>query len=309
MTFKEILVRYNPIISKNQLNKILALTERNFGVFSPDMELDIRSIIKNIEVEEYFDRIIHEEHPKLEYDKMPDVPTVKKGKNKMPWDNEELDCTLIGIDFNYPNNVTVCVAYRKNGKLRRERIDIDTSVISNFAEKKYIILPKARILMLAYTLLTLKYKGITFDFIHYILRGRKIKNVDSNELWSRANGIYEQLHSPDEIVKKAGQYDFKPSKRTEYLNRIFKIDTPNLDFFKWGLPANSHTGWAIAVYLTNPTRFRERRKKEYQKYVTSENEKIKKEKSKAKKEKPEDKSFSFINSKWNSWGNYNLIDD
>lgn len=309
MTFKEILVKFNPITSKNQLNSILALTERNFGVFSPDMELDIRSIIKNIEVEEYFDRIIHEEHPKLEYDKKRDIPASEKGKNKMPWDNEDLDCTLIGIDFNYPNNVTVCVAYRKNGKLRRERIDVDTSVVSNFADKKYIILPKARILMLAYTLLTLKYEGITFDYIHYILRGRKIKNVDNNDLWSRANGIYEQLYSPDEIVRKAGQYDFKPSKRVDYLKRIFKIDTPELEFFKWGLPVNSHTGWAIAVYLTNPTHLREKRRNEYFKYLNAERAKIKKEKKKAKLEKAEDKSFSFVNSKWNSWGNYNLIDD
>lgn len=309
MTFKEILVKFNPITSKNQLNSILALTERNFGVFSPDMELDIRSIIKDIEVEEYFDRIIHEEHPKLEYDKKRDIPTSEKGKNKMPWDNEDLDCTLIGIDFNYPNNVTVCVAYRKNGKLRRKRIDVDTSVVSNFAEKKYIILPKARILMLAYTLLTLKYEGITFDYIHYILRGRKIKNVDNNDLWSRANGIYEQLYSPDEIVRKAGQYNFKPSKRIDYLKRIFKIDTPELEFFKWGLPVNSHTGWAIAVYLTNPTHLREKRRSEYFKYLNTEKAKIKKEKKKTKMEKAEDKSFSFVNSKLNSWGNYNLIDD
>lgn len=309
MTFKEILVKFNPITSKNQLNKILAMTERNFGVFSPDMELDIRSIINNIEVIEYFDRIIHEEHPKLEYDKKPEIPNVKNEKNGMPWDNEDLDCTLIGIDFNYPNNVTVCVAYRKSGKLRRKRIDVDTSVVSNFADKKYIILPKARILMLAYTLLTLKYEGITFDYIHYIIRGRKIKTVDCNDLWSRANGIYEKLQAPDEIVRKAGQYDFKPSKRIDYLKRIFKIDFPDFEFFKWGLPANSHTGWAIAVYLTNPTHLREKRRIEYLKYLNAERAKAKKEKMKAKKRKSEDNTFSFVNSKLNSWGNYNLIDD
>lgn len=44
MTFKQILIKYNSIISKNQLNEILALTERYFGVFSRDMELDIRSL-------------------------------------------------------------------------------------------------------------------------------------------------------------------------------------------------------------------------------------------------------------------------
>ncbi len=309
MTFKDILVRYNPIISKNQLNKILALTERNFGVFSRDMELDIRSIIKNIDVEEYFDRIIHEEHPKLEYDKTTDVPPLKKGKNMMPWDNEDLDCTLIGIDFNYPVNVTVCVAFRKNRKLRRDRIDIDTSIISNFAEKKYIILPKARILMLAYTLITLKHKGISFDYIHYILRGRKIKNVDISDLWSRANGIFEQLYEPADIVNKAGQYNFNPSKRTDYLNRIFRIDTPDLKFFKWGLPTNSSTEWAIAVYLTNPTRLRKKRENEYQEYLYAEREKERMKKRKAKKEKLDGDNFSFINNKWNSWGNYNLIDD
>ena len=96
MSFKELLIRFNPIKCKNQLNEILALTERNFGVFSPDMELDIRSIIKDVEVVEYFDRIIHEEHPKLEYDKKADIPPKRNSKNSMPWDNEELDCTIVG---------------------------------------------------------------------------------------------------------------------------------------------------------------------------------------------------------------------
>lgn len=319
MTFKEILLKFNPIKRKNDLNEILALTERKFGVFSPDMELDIRSIISNPNVEDYFDRIIHEEYPKLEYDDAPKKFNNKPEKkilktyshnNMTPWDDEEQDCTLIGIDFNYPNNVTVCVAYRINGKVKRERIDVDTSVISNFAEKKYITRSKARILMLAYTLLTLKYEGITFDYIHYILRGHKIKNIDVSDLWGRANGIYEQLNSPADVVNKAGQYNLLRSKRTDYLKRIFKIDAPNLEFFKWGLPVNSHTGWTIAVYLTNTTRLRENRKKEYQKYVASENARIKKEKSMSKKDMANNKSFSYINSSWgNSWGSYNLIDD
>ena len=309
MTFRQIIAQYSPIICKNQLNSLLAAVERNFGVFSPDMELDIRSIIKDNDVEEYFDRIIHEDHPKLEYDKKTNVPPLKKGKNIMPWDNEDLDCTLIGIDFNYPDNVTVCVAYRKYGKLRRERIDIDTSVIRNFAEKKYIILPKARIFMLAYTLITLKHKGITFDYIHYILRGCKTKNVDTSKLWSIANGIYEQLNVPTDIVNKVGQYNLNPSKRTDYLNRIFKIDIPDSKFFKWGLPANSHTGWAVAVYLTNPTRLRRRRLNEYQNYLYAERKKEIMNKKKAKKEKLDGDNFSFVNSKMNSWGNYNLIDD
>ena len=46
MTFRQIIAQYSPIICKNQLNSLLAAVERNFGVFSPDMELDIRSIIK-----------------------------------------------------------------------------------------------------------------------------------------------------------------------------------------------------------------------------------------------------------------------
>ena len=62
MTFRQIIAQYSPIICKNQLNSLLAAVERNFGVFSPDMELDIRSIIKDNDVEEYFDRIIHEDH-------------------------------------------------------------------------------------------------------------------------------------------------------------------------------------------------------------------------------------------------------
>jgi hypothetical protein len=69
MTFRELIVRFNPIQNKNSLNDLLALVERNFGVFSRDMELDIRAIIVNEEVKSYFDRIIHEDHPQLEYDK------------------------------------------------------------------------------------------------------------------------------------------------------------------------------------------------------------------------------------------------
>lgn len=69
MTFRQIIAQYSPVDCKNKLNKLLAEVERNFGVFSADMELDIRSIISVQEVVDYFDRIIHEDHPKLEYDK------------------------------------------------------------------------------------------------------------------------------------------------------------------------------------------------------------------------------------------------
>lgn len=68
MNFKQILLKHNPIDSKNKLNKLLAEVERNFGVFSRDMELDIRSSISSSVVLDYFDRIIHEEHPRLEHD-------------------------------------------------------------------------------------------------------------------------------------------------------------------------------------------------------------------------------------------------
>lgn len=214
MTFRQIIAQYSPVDSKNKLNSLLAAVERNFGVFSPDMELDIRSIIKDNDVEEYFDRIIHEDHPKLEYDKKTDM-----------------------------------------------------------------------------------------------LRGRKIKNVDTSKLWSKANGIYEQLYVPTDIVDKAGHYNCNPSKRTDNLKRIFKIDAPDLNFFKWGLPANSHTGWAIAVYLTNPTRLRRKRLNEYQDFLYAEREMEIMNKKKAKKEKLDGDNFSFINSNLNSWGSYNLIDD
>ena len=69
MTFRQILSQYSSITSKNQLNKLLAEVERNFGVFSRDMELDIRANISVPVIIEYFDRIIHDEHPKLEHDK------------------------------------------------------------------------------------------------------------------------------------------------------------------------------------------------------------------------------------------------
>lgn len=54
------------------------MVERYFGVFSRDMELDIRAVISSQEVVDYFDRIIHEEQPKLEYDK---AGTPKKTQN------------------------------------------------------------------------------------------------------------------------------------------------------------------------------------------------------------------------------------
>ena len=79
MNFKQILVKYNPIDCKTKLNKMLAEVERNFGVFSPDMELDIRSIISVSEVLEYFERIIHESHPVLEYDQ---IDTSRMSKTK-----------------------------------------------------------------------------------------------------------------------------------------------------------------------------------------------------------------------------------
>ena len=69
MNFRQIIATYSPIKSKNELNKVLALVERNFGVFSPDMELDIRSVIVGDDILNYFDRIIHDPNPHLEYDK------------------------------------------------------------------------------------------------------------------------------------------------------------------------------------------------------------------------------------------------
>ena len=67
MNFRQIISQFTPVDCKNKLNDLLASVERNFGVFSPDMELDIRSIISKDEVIEYFDRIIHESNPVIEY--------------------------------------------------------------------------------------------------------------------------------------------------------------------------------------------------------------------------------------------------
>ena len=85
MTFRQIIAQYSPVDSKNKLNDLLAEVERNFGVFSADMELDIRSIISKDEVKDYFDRIIHEPYPKLEYDEIKKQPkTPKKGNTPVP---------------------------------------------------------------------------------------------------------------------------------------------------------------------------------------------------------------------------------
>ena len=70
MNFRQILSKHNPVDSKNKLNKLLAEVERNFGVFSRDMELDIRTSISSPVVLDYFDRIIHEEHTVLEHDQV-----------------------------------------------------------------------------------------------------------------------------------------------------------------------------------------------------------------------------------------------
>ena len=59
MTFRQIIAQFSPVDCKNKLNDLLAMVERNFGVFSPDMELDIRAIISKDEIINYFDRIIH----------------------------------------------------------------------------------------------------------------------------------------------------------------------------------------------------------------------------------------------------------
>ena len=77
MTFRQILAQFSPVDSKNKLNDLLAMVERNFGVFSQDMELDIRATISKEEIKDYFDRIIHEAHPKLEYDQV--QPSKPKG--------------------------------------------------------------------------------------------------------------------------------------------------------------------------------------------------------------------------------------
>ena len=69
MTFRQIIVQYSPVDCKNKLNKLLAEVERNFGVFSRDMELDILAVITKDEVKDYFARIIHDPNPKLEHDK------------------------------------------------------------------------------------------------------------------------------------------------------------------------------------------------------------------------------------------------
>ena len=81
MTFRQIIAQYSPVDCKNKLNDLLALVERNFGVFSPDMELDIRAVISKDEVKDYFDRIIHEAYPELEYDEIKKQPKSPKNKN------------------------------------------------------------------------------------------------------------------------------------------------------------------------------------------------------------------------------------
>ena len=82
MNFRQILLKHNPIDSKNKLNKLLAEVERNFGVFSMDMELDIWAGITKDEVKDYFARIIHVPHPKLEHDQVVTTPNSQDSKQR-----------------------------------------------------------------------------------------------------------------------------------------------------------------------------------------------------------------------------------
>lgn len=82
MNFRQILLKHNPIDSKNKLNKLLAEVERNFGVFSRDMELDILAGITKDEVKDYFARIIHDPHPKLEHDQVVTTPNSQDSKQR-----------------------------------------------------------------------------------------------------------------------------------------------------------------------------------------------------------------------------------
>ena len=82
MNFRQILLKHNPIDCKNKLNKVLAEVERNFGVFSRDMELDILAGITKDEVKDYFARIIHDPHPKLEHDQVVTTPNSQESKQR-----------------------------------------------------------------------------------------------------------------------------------------------------------------------------------------------------------------------------------
>ena len=96
MNFRQILLKHNPIDSKNKLNKLLAEVERNFGVFSRDMELDIRTSISSSVVLDYFDRIIHEEHPQLEHDD----EKKKEKKEKAKVETNKKECVTNDSDTN-----------------------------------------------------------------------------------------------------------------------------------------------------------------------------------------------------------------
>ena len=80
MTFRQIIAQFSPVDSKNKLNDLLAMVERNFGVFSQDMELDIRATISKDDIKDYFDRIIHEANLKLEYDQVKTSPKSQLSK-------------------------------------------------------------------------------------------------------------------------------------------------------------------------------------------------------------------------------------
>ena len=82
MTFRQITAQYSPVDCKNKLNKLLAEVERNFGVFSKDMELDILAVITKDEVKDYFARIIHDPNPKLEYDQEETSSKSQEAKRK-----------------------------------------------------------------------------------------------------------------------------------------------------------------------------------------------------------------------------------
>ena len=163
MNFRQIITTYSPIKSKNELNKVLALVERNFGVFSPDMELDIRSVIVGEDILNYFDRIIHDPNPHLEYDKPKSLPkqnnTAKKieekrrekGKKK-----EKREGVLLSKGFSYnplrsriDNKLLQSSAFtpltREEAKARMEKTKVNIKPSSGDKDKSsFAWLNKAR---------------------------------------------------------------------------------------------------------------------------------------------------------------------
>lgn len=235
MNFRQILVNHYPIDSKNKLNDLLADVERNFGVFSIDMELDIRTSITSDTVVDYFDRIIHEEHPKLEYDNAPDYNKSKKASDE---DNQKKDIIQKEIERNRKlkteknqrqkagkNSSTEKPVVRLSFISVRKKSDVD-KIVDFFKVYKFNLTPAAD-KWLQFNIsdgsLYIYYKDkMSAAFYNYKFITRKAKKIYLHELSAgKLRELGNLRHQLEEYINNDGQ--LLKQKKAPKENRSFEV--------------------------------------------------------------------------------------